>query len=216
MSKQAAKSAATRRAAIEGAIECFLTLGYARTSTVEIAKVAKISRGAMIYYFPTKRKLLEATVDYIIEERIRAYQDDMRKLAASEASRRQTGIDIYWKHLNTRLFTAFHELTVASRTDPELARVMRSATAKFEKAWLRNIKEQFPEWADKGPLLDLAMDLTQFLLEGMALNRLTHDAKRRRTLILEYLKNRLAEIFEAGASGNHDGSVRQFLRSSRA
>jgi AcrR family transcriptional regulator len=216
LGKQAAKSAATRQAAIEGAVECFLRKGYARSSTIEIAKVAKVSRGAMIYHFPTKRRLLEATVEYIIAERIRAFTRDIQRLSSAEDRAAQKGIDIYWRHLHTRLFTAFHELTVASRTDPELARVMKAATARFDREWNRAIREIFPEWADKGPLFDLAMDLTQFLLEGMALNKLSHDAQQRRERIREYLKLRLIEIFNAGDAPDRDRAVQQFLAGAAA
>ncbi len=213
--RQAEKSAATRRAAIEGAIECFLTLGYARSSTIEISKVADVSRGAMIYHFPTKRDLLEATVEYIITERINAFTSEIRKVGLSESDRRaQKGIDIYWKHLHSRLFTAFHELMVAARTDPELAKVMRTATRRFETEWYRAIREVFPEWANKGALFDLAMDLTQFLLEGMALNRVSHDARKRRERIREYLKARLIEILNSGEEPSTSRAVQQFVKSS--
>jgi AcrR family transcriptional regulator len=214
---QAAKSEATRRAAIEGAIDCFVTIGYARSSTIEIAKRARVSRGAMIHHFPTKRKLLEATVEYIISERIRRFVAAQRKAALTEEDRRaQRGIDVYWKHLHSRLFTAFHELVIASRTDVELERVMRAATVRFDREWYLTIQEIFPEWKDKGPLLDLAMDLSQFLLEGMALNKFSHDAKRRRQRILEYLKSRLRDILLAGSSDRPgpDAAVNEFLRNS--
>lgn len=212
---QAAKSEATRRAAIEGAIDCFVTIGYSRSSTIEIAKRARVSRGAMIHHFPTKRKLLEATVEYIISERIRRFAAGLRKAALTEQDRReQRGIDVYWQHLHSRLFTAFHELVIASRTDAELERVMRAATVRFDREWYATIQEVFPEWSDKGPLLDLAMDLSQFLLEGMALNKFSHDAKQRRQRILEYLKLRLRDILVGGSADppRPDAAVSEFLR----
>lgn len=209
--RQAEKSAATRQAAIEGAIECFLKLGYSRTSTTEIARVARVSRGAMIHHFPTKRKLLEATVAYIVTERIRAMSREMLQLNLATDRAATSGIDIYWKHLHSRLFTAWHELMIAARTDRELARVMRTGTAKFDREWSRAVRVMFPEWADKGVLFDLAMDLVQFLLEGMALNRLSHDARQRRDRMREYLKNRIADIFAAGEDPDHDRAIRQFL-----
>lgn len=214
--RQAAKSAATRTAAIEAAIECLIKTGYARTSTIEIAKRANLSRGAMIHHFPTKRRLLDAIVEYIIAERIRQFTDAMRNSALTEADRReQKGIDVYWEHLNSRLFIAFHELVVASRTDPQLARALRAANARFEREWHKALKDLFPEWRDKGPLFDLAMDLTQFLLEGMALNQFSHDARQRRDRIREYLKLRLREIFAAGEAPDKKGAVQDFVRNAR-
>lgn len=214
---QAAKSAATRLAAIEGAIDCFVKIGYARSSTIEISKRARVSRGAMIYHFPSKRKLLEATIEHIISERIRRFTADMHGALVSEEDRlSQRGIDIYWKHLNSRLFTAFHELVTAARTDAELARVLKAATVRFDKEWYRAVQDLFPEWRGKEALLGLAMDLTRFLLEGMALNRMSHDAKRRRLRIREYLKSRLRDILHAGDRQDSDTAVREFLRNAPA
>jgi AcrR family transcriptional regulator len=211
--RQAAKSAATRQAAIEGAVDCFVRLGYARSSTIEISKRARVSRGAMIYHFPTKRKLLEATVEYIISERIRRFTTDMHSTVRSEEDRlSQRGIDIYWKHLNSRLFTAFHELVTASRTDATLARVLKAATARFDKVWYQAVQDLFPEWRGKEALLGLALDLTRFLLEGMALNKMSHDARQRRQRIRDYLKSRLRDILQAGDRQDSDTAVREFLR----
>lgn len=211
--RQAAKSALTRRATLDAAIECIVKLGYAKTTTIEVARVAGISRGAMIHHFPTKWKMLEATVEHLIERRLEAFKRAMSKIKTEEDRLKFKGIDVYWRHLKSDLFVAFHELTVASRTDPDLARIMRAANTRFDEEWLRAVREVFPEWADKGALLDLAIDLTQFLCEGMALNTLSNDARKRRERIREYLKARLAEILVATEEG--DDSVQQFLRHSQ-
>ena len=214
--RQAEKSAATRQAAIEAAVDCFVNIGYSRSSTIEIAKRAHVSRGAMIHHFPSKRKLLEATVEYIISERIRRFTADMRRAVFTVEDRlSQRGIDIYWKHLNSRLFTAFHELVTASRTDAELARVLKAATLRFDKVWYQTVELLFPEWKGKDDLLGLAQDLTRFLLEGMALNKLSHDAKQRRLRIREYLKLRLREILAAGERPEREGAVQDFLRGAK-
>lgn len=74
---------------------------------------------------------------------------------------------------------------------------MRHATARLEREWYRAMRKAFPEWEDKGASFDLAMDVTQFLLEGLALNSLSHDAQTRRRRIREYLKSRLGAILAA-------------------
>ncbi len=210
---QAAKAAAARKAAIKGAIDCFVDLGYARSSTIEIAKRARLTRGAMIHHFPTKRRLLEATVDHLIAARIGRFKADLRKVTVSVADRiSQRGVDLYWRHLHSRLFTAYFELVIASRTDSELARVLRAANRRFDREWYRTVQEMFPEWRDLGSRLDLAMDLTQFLLEGMALNKLSHDARQRRLRIRRYLKARLVEILAAGEAGEGTGALQAFLQ----
>jgi AcrR family transcriptional regulator len=207
--RQAEKSAATRRLTLQAAVDCFVELGYARTTTTLIANRAGLSRGAMIHHFPTKRRLLDAAVEYLIEQRIESFSRDMLKLRNQR--RGAAGVEAYWRHLHSRLFIAYHELLVAARTDPELALVMRRAARKFEDAWNARVIEVFPEWRDRTELFELAMDITQFLLEGMALNRLAHKPKQRQKRIRAYLVARLNDIFAAGSGGKADAAVLEFL-----
>jgi len=192
-----AKSSITREAAINGAIKCFLELGYSRSSTIEIAKMAKISRGAMIYHFPTKKDLLSAALVHINTQRIQQFADAIR-LETKRPDREidMTGVDVYWKYVNSPMSIAYMELLMASRTDKQLARLIRSSTKKFEQSFREIVQEVFPEWANKGELLDLALALVQFMLEGMALNRYVHAEGSTREKLRDYLKKNLADIYE--------------------
>lgn len=210
--KQAEKSLRTRERTLKAAVDCFYELGYANTSTKKVADRANISRGAMIHHFASKQELLEAAVDYIIDKRVESFSKEIESKLKDPQERLEKGLDIYWKHLHTRNFIAYHELTVAARTDKELNVVMKKAARKFEDKWQETIFAVFPEWRDTGPLIQLAMDLCQFAFEGMALNKLTHDAQARQTLLVDYIKSRVRDIFEAGHTGNHDKAVAQFLR----
>jgi len=198
--RQAEKSSATRQTILKAGVQCFWELGYANTSTNIIADRAGISRGAMVHHFPKKRDLLEAIVEYIMEQRIKSFTSQVRKLKQEHPD--AEALDIYWDHLNTRLFTAYHELVVASRTDADLKAVMRKATQKFEKEWFENVQEVFPEWQGLGEMYQLAMDVTQFTMEGMALNRLAHDAKLRQERVRNLLRALNNELLDYGTRGS--------------
>ncbi len=209
--KQEEKSEKTRNLTLKATVDCIYDYGYANTSTKKIADRAKVSRGAMIHHFPSKQSLLSSVVDHIIDVRIDAFVRDVDRTLKNADERLDRGLDIYWKHLHTKYFTAHHELLVASRTDPELKTVMRLGTRKFEDRWRETIHRTFPEWQDTGPLFDLAMDVCQFAFEGMALNKLSRDAKRRQENLVQYIKIRVREMFEAAESGQHDGAVTDFI-----
>ncbi len=209
--KQEEKSEKTRNLTLKATVDCIYDYGYANTSTKKIADRAKVSRGAMIHHFPSKQSLLSSVVDHIIDVRIDAFVRDVDRTLKNADERLDRGLDIYWKHLHTKYFTAHHELLVASRTDPELKTVMRLGTRKFEDRWRETIHRTFPEWQDTGPLFDLAMDVCQFAFEGMALNKLSRDAKRRQENLVQYIKIRVREMFEAAESGKHDGAVTDFI-----
>jgi len=207
---QAAKSASRREAILEAALRCFVTVGYARTTSDRIAREAGLSRGAMVHHFPTKLGLIQAAIEHLCEKRIGQFRHSITAQETRENNAAR-GLEAYWTHLNSPLFAAFQELVVAARTDPELDRVLRPATARFEREWYRTACEIFPEWQRDRRLFDLAMDLTQFLLEGMAVNPLTatDDARVRR--VLDYHCERLQEIL-AAATGDAAGSALEKCR----
>ena len=88
---------------------------------------------------------------------------------------------------------------------------MKAGTRKFEERWTDSIREIFPEWTDAGALFDLAMDVCQFSFEGMALNKLSHNSSQRQERMVQYIKSRVREMFEAASTGEHDQSVAEFI-----
>ena len=212
--RQAEKSDQTRKATLEAAIACFVEYGYAKSSTKVIAKHAGITRGAMLHHFPIKRDLLNAVVRHINEKRIDSFARAIRRLSGV-TDRNTRGVDVYWRSLHTDLYVAYAELRTAARTDRELNDVMLSATAEFERRWLALIREIYPEWAELGELSEFAVDLVQFAMEGMALNRLSHDVKRRQVRIRDFLNAVDADILASGDAGSSGSAVSRFLNAMR-
>lgn len=211
---QAAKSENTQRVILKSAVECIFRLGYARASTKVIADHAKVSRGAMVHHFPSKSDLMEAVVEYLIEQRIKAFTTEVKKLKQEE-SRQQQGLDLYWDHLKSKYYTVYHELTVASRTDKELHKVMRNCTRELEESWEKTIMSLFPEWQGAAELFDLAMDLVQFSYEGMILNHLSHDDNSRRARVRNYIKIRVSELLASAKEGDLDAVLKDFVNKTR-
>lgn len=207
---QAQKSASTRNSILQAALDCFIELGYANTTTAKIAQRAGLSRGAMLHHFPSKGVLVEAAVRYLHQRRIEDFRESIKALG-DEDDRISAGIDTYWQHLTSPLFVAFHELCVASRTDPELAEILKPAIEEFNQEWYTTARRVFPEWEATGDLFDFAMDLTQHFMEGLALNQMTENVEERTNRLLGYLKDRLAEIFRQGLEGG-DNAVSNSMK----
>jgi hypothetical protein len=91
---QAKKSAMTRQAILEAAIQCIIDHGYAQTTTWLIADRAAVSRGAMTHHFPSRSDVLTATIKYLHERRLQEYRalvqefDINSKLTAENRSKR--------------------------------------------------------------------------------------------------------------------------------
>lgn len=59
---------ARRKQIVDCAIDAIATLGYAQASLSQIAKRAKVSKGVISYYFPSKDELLKEVVNSIFIE----------------------------------------------------------------------------------------------------------------------------------------------------
>ena len=117
-----------------------------------------------------------------------------------DKEKRRAGLDAYYDHLHCDLFAAYHELCVAGRTDPELAAILQVSVELFEDHILESNQTLWQEWSERGDLYLLAMDLTKFIMEGMAVGHIGKNKPQRVKRLIDYLADRLEEIFEGGES----------------
>jgi hypothetical protein len=104
------------------------------------------------------------------EKRLKAF----RRSAGSADHNVRNLVRAYWKQVSGPTFIAFHELALAARTDRELAAILAPVQIDFRNRWYHEAIELFPEWQHDRERFDLALALSQNVLEGMAINRLTH------------------------------------------
>ena len=199
---QAQKSAMTRERILAAVVDCFITEGYTHVTTAKVAKSAGVSRGAMLHHFPSKTELIGATVEYLHDKLLEDFTARVNKIPKklSGAARRRAGLEAYWEHLTGDLFMTYHEMCVAGRTDPELKNILEASMLRFEEHVAESNSELFSEWNDRGEMFLLAMDVAKFMMEGMAISQMTSQQKERIDRMINYLADRLEEIFEEGAS----------------
>jgi AcrR family transcriptional regulator len=200
---QAQKSALTREAILDAAVNCFVSIGYAATTTARIAEVAGVSRGAMLHHFASKSELIQAAVEHLHHKLVALYASSIDAIThdLDVAERNRRGLQGYWNYLSSDLFIAYHELCVAGRSDPDLQRILETSVVRFDAAVKAANEALFPEWASKGELFEFAMDITKFLMEGMAVSQITGQKEQRIQRLVSYLGDRLDEIFHEGVSG---------------
>ncbi len=193
---QQTKSARTRDAILDATIDCFYELGYASTTTENVANKAGVSRGAMLHHFPTRFDLIKATVERLNKKRLEMFQTEETTIQKGATyTRVDEGIDAYWKQLNTPVFVVFQELRVAARTDKDLAKVLIPALEDFNRAWYRSVREIFPDLA-LSEAFPRANYLTQYMLEGMAMSRLLWGPKPPVGKMLAWLKRELHRSYQ--------------------
>jgi AcrR family transcriptional regulator len=185
---QAERSALTRGQLLDATVECLSALGYARTTTTEIAERAGVSRGAQLHHFPTKAELVITAVGHLFDRRHAEFVDAIGRLPAG-APRTTAAIDLLWRMVSGPTFYAWLEITVAARTDPELRAPVAALTARFMETVRKTFADLFPAPADTNPLYDVAPFFVFALMDGLALEKIVTDDPDRIRSVLDALKS---------------------------
>jgi AcrR family transcriptional regulator len=195
--QQARKSAATRKQIVEAALRCVVKHGYSQTTMPRIAEEAGLSRGAMMHHFSNRLTVIQAAIEYLHLKRLSAFRRAVTALPANQPHLHDA-LQAYWRQVTHPLFAAFHEFAVAVRTDKELEKIFRPAKDAFYREWRSLAVDLFPEWQSDPANFDLALDLSQTTLEGMAISRLSAsvDLKAEERLI-DYLEECLRALMPA-------------------
>ena len=185
----------TKAAILDAAVQCFYDLGYANTTTENIANTAGVSRGAMLHHFPTRFDLITAAVAHLHQKRLDMYAEEEAEVQhGAEHTRIEEGIDTYWRQLNTPEFVVFHELKVAARTDLELAKVLIPALQEFRQNQRATSRKVFPDLA-LSEAWERTNYLSEFLLEGMAAEKMIDAPDVPEKQMLDWLKRELRRSY---------------------
>ena len=178
LAKDTPKSQKTRARILDCAMHLFAEIGYHAATNPAIADAAGLTRGAMLYHFPTREALVEAAVAHIQAERSTLFRAAADSLPPG-ADVTEHAIDSYWDLLHSTPFQAFAELEAAGRVDP--------AQAEFDRA---QAGDHFLKilHAGAGPRFQASRDLARFMLEGLARTTLTYDKDGRKDRLLALIK----------------------------
>ncbi|WP_242919330.1 TetR/AcrR family transcriptional regulator [Caulobacter sp. CCUG 60055] len=184
--KDTPKSLRTRARILDAAMALFAEIGYHAANNAKIAEAADLTRGAMLYHFPTREALVEAAVEHIQAARAALFGKAQEDLPPG-ADVTEHAIDVYWALLSEPAFTAFAELEFAARTDAMVRTRLGEAQAAFDRA---QVGDHFLKMlhAGAGPRFQASRDLARFLLEGLHHASLTYDAEARRERLLAVIK----------------------------
>ncbi len=189
--QQSLKSSQTRARLIEATIRCIVKYGYSSTTTPQVAAEAGLSRGAMLHHFENGAALIKAAIVELHEKRLRAFR------RAADLDHNDVGalVGAYWRQVSKPTFVAFHELALASRSNADLARILKPLQQEFRERFNAQAVMLFPEWHGHEQRFRLAMALSQTTLEGMAINRLTGAFDEEMVgPMLAYLENQIRKL----------------------
>jgi len=190
---QARKSAATRDQIISSAIRCIVELSYSKTTMIKISEKAGLSRGATLHHFPSKMDIIRVVVNYLHEKRIQAFRNSIKEIP-KDADMAHLAVQAYSAQVNHPIYVALFELSVAARTNNELEEILRPAQLAFDREWYETAWDLFPEWHADRRAFDLALNLSQQLMEGIAISNFTHARKYDKDQLLSYLEEKVREL----------------------
>ncbi len=173
------RSATTQAAILDATIEQLAEHGYGRTTTVEVAERAGVSRGALVHHFSTRSDLVLAALEYLCERRLEELEAGIARLSATATAARPSAfVDLMWSTFEGPLFTAQLELWMAARADADLFERLYPLERGFGKRLSELCTEALGDGA--GPFYEL----TKHLMRGMAVERLLKSDERERNDVL--------------------------------
>jgi AcrR family transcriptional regulator len=136
--------------------QVFAQRAYDEVSIDDLAKAAKVSKGLLYHYFPTKRDLYVATVKRASQELLDKTIVDAPDVAPLERIR--AGVDAYLTHVGQHAaqFTALMRGGIGS--DPEVAAVVEHTRQRYVDKVLADAEHApLPVRPHEAPLLRVAL-----------------------------------------------------------
>ena len=188
---QAERSAATREALLDAAIDCLIDEGYASTTTSRVATRAGVSRGAHLHHFQTRTALVAAAV----EQLARRWLAELREASSALPSgpeRTLAGLDLLWAHYASPLYQAALDLWTDARNDPDLRERLIEVERLLDRETLELADRLFPPRADARELVQLSVATVR----GLAMLDTLHPDGARNREQWAFIRLRLAALFE--------------------
>jgi AcrR family transcriptional regulator len=165
---QQERSSESRQLVLDAAVACLIEGGYASTTTLAIQKRANMSRGRMLYQFPSREALLVAAAQHLAETQLSGDGSvavaALNTTARSPKRRIEQAIDLLWETFHEPLFWAASELWIAARTDAELRAALLPEERRLGAAIRAHLDRLFGDdvlahrrWADVREVLFTSM-----------------------------------------------------------
>lgn len=172
---QAERSAATRAKLISATIATLNALGYTATTTIEVVRRARVSRGAMLHHFSTRAELLLATAEHILREQEFERRDVLRTVERGEP-RFYSITDAMWNTMQQPEAVALTEIMLGGRSDPEIHAPFSTLMKGFNRRLLDGPNELADDFGYTDARLVRAMArLHVAAMRGLVIDKLYWD-----------------------------------------
>ena len=156
--------AESRSAIISAALELFAKKGFSATTTEQIAKKAKVSKGLIFTHFPTKQEILLAIIN---EEFDRLLPTSLENNDTQSPKERFIFLVDSWMDMlkNKPLLV---RLTLQLNLDDEYRKLMRKKGKQYVEIYSERMRDLLIQLGSKNP--DLDSYLLSMVFDGFASN----------------------------------------------
>jgi AcrR family transcriptional regulator len=120
---------AAERKLLDATVSILIERGYVATTTLEVQKQARVSRGVLLHYFGSRGELISAAA-----RRLYATKVGEARLRATEALNGEDWASLLWQVISGPLGGASLELLVAARHDPDMREYLKPLENEFARA----------------------------------------------------------------------------------
>ena len=192
---QEERSATTRAALLDAALECLVEHGYEGTTTLRVCERAGVTRGAHAHHFGTRPVLVAAALQELATRR----EDDIRRQVAGlppGEERIEQALDLIWDWFTGPLFEASVDLAAAARTDEELRASLAPVERRLSRETLRCCREMFAAGGED-PSRDSLIQMALGTVRGLALLPVLAPGSRSAAKQWAFAREQLAGLFRA-------------------
>ncbi|GGY05762.1 TetR family transcriptional regulator [Litchfieldella qijiaojingensis] len=191
--KQEDRSRQTQSRIMKATLECILEKGIRATSTVDVARKAGVSRGALVHHYPSKESLMQAALEDLLNKEVDSVRD-MAMQVKSGSLNFDTLLQALHEHFKGDMYMVTLEYLTTARTDTAIMDVLQPLAAKFN-ASLEHIWEQLVVSAEHtSHHKRVALNATLCMMRGMGAQSIWRDDPELYRDMLEFWKQTLLDL----------------------
>lgn len=171
---QKERSDLTRSALLNAAITLIHDHGLSRTSTIEIAKAAGVSRGALTHHFESREELISSAIEQMLFDATEQLTDFTARFIASDGSSDDI-VDFLWNLMRGRLFPVTLEFLPEARHNEVFRERLRPVVSVWHQALDRIWTGLADRYAAEPELVRTLMNGTMCLMRGMIAQTILRD-----------------------------------------
>lgn len=190
---QEERSRQTQARVTQATIECILAKGIRATSTVDVARLAGVSRGALVHHYPSKTLLMQAALEDLLSREVESVREMAVKVKAGELNF-DSLLKALHEHFKGDLYMVTLEYLTNARTDPDIMKVLVPLAAKFNDS-LEQIWEQLVASSKHTSHQNrVALNATLCMMRGMGAQSIWRDDPELYRDMLLFWKETLLEL----------------------